>query len=145
MQPQSLFRTYVTYDALCHDPVTRDSLVAIVRAIPWQAAAKIAAGVACISWQHGVEDRDEQRKFVDAFTRELIYGHTLIRLLENDEKSAIFTRENLLAVFRVALVEMSDGDRNCNIPDAFTRACLMVNTLVSAEISRAAFAGRWSS
>ena len=137
MQPQSLFRTYVTYDALRHDPVTRESLVAIVRGIPWQAAAKIAAGVPCISWQHGVEDRDEQRKFVDAFTRELIYDHTLIRLLENDEKSVIFTRENLLAVFRVALVEMSDGDRNCNISDAFTRACLMVNTLVSAEISPA--------
>jgi hypothetical protein len=101
----------------------------------WQGAAKIAAGVASISWKDGIEDHRHQEAFVQAFVHRQIYGPALMRALRHDQKAVIFTRECMLAVFRLALVEMSEGDANADLSDAFTRACLSVNTLLSDEIT----------
>jgi hypothetical protein len=94
-----------------------------------------AAGVACISRQVGIEDLAEQRKFVAAFCNDLVYGPALLRTLAADNKAVIFTRENLLALFRIAIVGMSDGSPEANVRDVFTRAALIVNGLVSEEIT----------
>jgi hypothetical protein len=101
----------------------------------WQGVAKIAAGVACISWRVGIEDPVEQDKFVYAFINRQVYGPSLVRALRHDRKSVIFSRECLLAVLRLALVEMSKGEADVDVHDAFTRACLSANTLLADEIS----------
>lgn len=101
----------------------------------WQAVAKIAAGVPCISWRVGIEDPAEQEKLVQAFTQRLVYGPALVRALRHDRKSVIFSRECMLAVLRLALVEMSEGEADVDTQDLFTRACLSANTLLAEEIS----------
>jgi len=130
------FRIPLTYSAIDLSPVTREHLVDVTRRMHWQGVAKVASGVASISWQRGIEDRSEQERFVRAFTQRLIYGPALVRALRQDAKALVFTRENFLAILRIALVEMSEGDGEGDaFPDHFTRACLMANTLLLDEVT----------
>ncbi len=130
------FLVPLPYSAIDRAPVTHESLVELVRSMHWQRVAMVSAGVATISWRRAIESQEEQEKFVAAFTQNLVYGSALMRALHHDSTSVIFTRECFLAVLRIALSEMSEGDSNeAAFQDRFTRSCLSANTLLAEEIT----------
>lgn len=111
-------------------------LVAQVRRMHWQAVARYAAGIAALSWRTGPEDAQHQNDLARNLVEPLIYGHSIMVRLKSDRKSVVFTRESLLAVFRIALTEMSEGEAGDEqSPDAFTRAILLANDILSDEIT----------
>src|ERR1700730_10583162 len=120
---------------------TRDELTATVRAMNWQVVVKLSAGIAGIKWMQGVETEKLQRDLVKEFTTNLLYGPAIALKLSVEPHRRLFTRESLLAVLRLAVVETSVGVDRPDYPDLFTRSILMVNELLADELNPAAPSG----
>lgn len=114
---------------------TRDELTATVRRMNWQLVVKLAAGIAGIKWMQGVENKKLQSDLVKALTEGLLYGPAIALKLRDEPHRRLFTRESLLAVLRLAVVDSSAGEDRPDFPELFTRSILMVNELLADELN----------
>jgi hypothetical protein len=101
----------------------------------WRDAVTGSAGFSAITWQHGVEDPDH-RPTIESFVANLAYGPAIIMRLRADASRVLFTRESLLAVLRIAVIEESTAVTSLlEYMDYFTKANLMANELIHNEIN----------
>jgi hypothetical protein len=130
------WRVPIIHRTISNDPATREMLVGQVRRMHWQTAAKLSVGIASVAWWTRPEEAKHQNELAARLVQPLLYGPAITRRLQQGPPAILFTRESLLTVFRIALVEMSDGTSALDATsDAFTRAILLANELLSDEIN----------
>jgi hypothetical protein len=88
----------------------RDDLETVVRKIFWQTIVMQVTGILCVSWQDGIESRDQQNRLVAAMVKHLPYRDRIAAVLSKDSQRILFTREALIAATRVAVTEGSAAD-----------------------------------
>jgi hypothetical protein len=122
------------YSEFFGDVPTRADLEALVRRMHWHAVAMRVVGILSVSWQDGVESREQQRQLVPAMTKDLLYFPAIASKLASESHRVLFTREGLVAVLRIAVVEGSNEDPQLNsFPDVFTKAVLAANEILMTE------------
>jgi hypothetical protein len=125
----------LTYSEFFEVVPSRADLEALVARIPWRAVVMQAVGIQSVSWQDGIESSNQQRALVGALTSNLLYSPAIVSKLWGEQHRVLFTREALIAVLRIAVAEVSDGDPLLvDQPDVFTRACLAANEILSLEL-----------
>ncbi|GEM_PF-1734687 len=129
------FRVPVLYSELFDAPSSRELLDDTIRQLPWKYIVKMSAGIAAISWRFGVEEASQQRDLVTSLCSKIPMGSRLLSLIERDPKAVVFSRESLLAVLRVAVVEQSEGSMaEEDYANGFSTAVLLANELLAEEI-----------
>jgi hypothetical protein len=125
------------YSEIRDGAMDRDALCSIVRKVHWQELAMRIVGILSISWDVGIEDPAHQAALIDAMTKELPYADKIAaKLTAPGGKRLVFTREALVAVLRMAIVEASvNGLPDQDFADAFTRSALMANEILMSEIT----------
>ncbi len=114
---------------------TRADLESTVRTIFWQTVVMQVTGILCVSWQDGIESKDQQHQLVVAMVKDLPYRDRIAAALNGESHRIRFTREALVAVLRIAAAEGAEGNGNIDDQaDAFTKAVLIANELLAAEI-----------
>jgi hypothetical protein len=125
----------ILYSEIFGKVPTRDDLLAELRKVDWRTIVTQVVGILCISWQDGVEEGEQQKRLVVAMIKDLPYRNDIAKILQNQAHRRLFTREGLVGMLRVAVVEGSTGNGNIDDQaDAFTKAALIVNELLAAEI-----------
>jgi hypothetical protein len=129
------FLVPLLYSEIIGSVPTRADLESAVRKVFWQTVVMQATGILCVSWQDGIENKDQQNQLVVAMVKDLPYRDKIASILQNEPHRVLFTREALVAVLRLAVAEGSDGNGNIDDQaDAFTSAVLIANELLAAEI-----------
>lgn len=116
---------------------TRDNLVTFVRPLPYADLVAKCAAIALLSWQRGIEDQRHQADLVhNLLVYNPPYARKIREILAQDTPRVLFTRETLLALIRVAVVEQSVGQpcTEAQYADNFVRAALAANQLIYDEL-----------
>ena len=114
---------------------TRSDLESFVRCVEWRALVLQIVGILSVSWKYGVEDPEHQALLVPEMTKDLLYFPAIASRLQSEPNRRLFTRESLSAVLRVAVAESSPGDPTSDYSNAFTKAVLAANEILSLEVS----------
>lgn len=129
------FLVPLLYSEIFDKVPTRDDLLLELRKVDWRTIVMQVVGILCVSWQDGVEDGEHQTRLVIAMVKDLPYRNAIAKFLQNQAHRRLFTREALVGMLRVAVVEGSAGNGNIDDQaDAFTKGALIVNELLAAEI-----------
>src|SRR5271154_66363 len=94
------FRVPILYSDICGGTSTRAELETLIARLDWKAVVSRAAGIAAISWRHGVEDESHQTQLVKAMTHGLVLGPAIERMIASDPHRLLFSREGLFAMLR---------------------------------------------
>lgn len=116
---------------------TRDNLTDFVRALPFRDLVEKCSAIAALSWEHGVEEPRHQANLVhNLFVNEPTYAQKVRSLLQGEMRRLLLTRETLLAIIRIAIVEQSEGQRLSEAAwaDKFIRALLAANQFIYDEL-----------
>ena len=136
--PTDVLLTPITYSELFGSVPTFGELTDLVCAPEWKLLASRCIGVAAISWQHGIEDPEHQYKLFRDFGFQLLYGPALDSKLTKESHRRLYTRESLLAILRVAVVNRTDPGKlfsDLEFADLFHKAVLMANELFVNELN----------
>ena len=130
--------TPILYSEVFDRKPTRDNLADLVRKINWHDLAAKCSAIALLSWQHGIEDPKQQTDLVANLLKSLpTYAPKINDMLkQHNPQRVLFTRDTLLALFRVAIVEQSEALPMSEqaFSDAFTRAALAANEFIADEL-----------
>jgi hypothetical protein len=130
--------TPIIYSELFGSQPTIEDLTALVRIPEWKLIASRCIGIASISLQHGVEDPDHQQMLFREFGLSPLYGPALAAILRRDSHRRLYTREGLLAILRVAVVNQVEPGTvlsDLEFADLFHKCMLMANELVVNELN----------
>ena len=107
-----------------------------LRRIDWRGVAEVAAGIAAASWADSMEEQKHQVPLVRNFATNPMVDVALIRRVIAEPHRPIFTRESVLAVLCEAVILRNEIEASqLEFNDAFLRAVLIANELLSGEIT----------
>ncbi len=130
--------TPILYSDICGTKPSIGDLIEIVRTPEWRLVPSRCIGIAALSWQHGIEDPEHQYRLFRDFGVRLLYGAALDSRLRKNSQQRLYTRESLLAVLRIAVVNKTDPGTilsDLEFADVFHKAVLMANELIADELN----------
>lgn len=135
--PKRWFAPVIYSDIFGRTP-TRDNLASFVRELPYQDLVPKLSAIALLSWQRGIEEANHQKSLVENLLLHVPEYAGKIRTLiaQSSPQRILITRETLLALIRVAIVEESSNmpATEAKYADALVRAALAANEILASEL-----------